>query len=143
MASADAILLDTHVWLWVYLGAKSRLGQNAVTIIDAALEAGTIYLSATSIWETSQLVRGGRIQLHRPLRDWIAAAVRALGGRVLPIDSAVALESQLLPAFSRGDPGDRFLIATARQHRLRLATADHVVLTYGAGGHVEVLDVER
>lgn len=143
MTSHEGLLLDTHVWLWVYGGSEDRMHPRAVAAIRAALEDGTAALCTASIWEAAQLVRVGRLQPRRPTREWLAAAIRGFGDRVLPIDAAAAIESQTLPGFPRGDPGDRFLIATARLRRATLATADAVILDYGAAGHVPVLDVRR
>jgi PIN domain nuclease of toxin-antitoxin system len=53
----------------------------------------------------------------------------------------VAAETTLLPAELHGDPADRMLIATARIHRLTLATRDARILAYGKAGLVDVLRV--
>ena len=48
---------------------------------------------------------------------------------MLPIDDAVAAESANVPTlFGYGDPGDCFLIATARVHDLTLVTRDTRIL---------------
>lgn len=49
-------------------------------------------------------------------------ALVAQGIRLVPLDAAVAAESTLWPGEPQGDPADRFLIATARTHRVALAT---------------------
>jgi len=45
-----------------------------------------------------------------------------------------------LPGKPPDDPADRFLIATARQHGLRLVTRDALILAYGEAGHVLTLE---
>jgi len=66
-----------------------------------------------------------------------------LGGQVVAIDGAIALASEVLPAYPHRDPTDRFLIATARALGATLVTADRKILAYGATGHVAVLDARR
>ncbi len=52
---------------------------------------------------------------------------------MLPIDEVVAIESANVPTlFGYGDPGDCFLIATARVHDLTLVTRDARILALAA-----------
>ena len=59
--------------------------------------------------------------------------------QLLALDAHTALESACLPGGVHGDPADRLLIAAARVHGLRLATADRKILAYGDAGHVDTL----
>lgn len=56
---------------------------------------------------------------------------------VLPVDAAVARESNLLPGLFHEDPADRIMIATARVHGLTILTSDEKILAYP---HVRSLD---
>ena len=51
------------------------------------------------------------------------------------------IDSVHLPGEIRGDPADRFLIATARSRRAKLTTHDEKIIAYGRAGHVKVLEV--
>jgi PIN domain nuclease of toxin-antitoxin system len=39
------------------------------------------------------------------------------------------------------DPADRFIVASARHHRLTLVTGDPMILEYAQNGHVDVFAV--
>jgi PIN domain nuclease of toxin-antitoxin system len=52
----------------------------------------------------------------------------------------ILIDAVELPGTPPNDPADRFLIATARQHGLRLVTRDALILAYGQGGHVLTLE---
>jgi PIN domain nuclease of toxin-antitoxin system len=58
---------------------------------------------------------------------------------MLALDAETAFESTQLPGNPHGDPADRFLIAAARVHTLRLVTADLKIKDYGKAGYVQVL----
>jgi PIN domain nuclease of toxin-antitoxin system len=61
--------------------------------------------------------------------------------RLLLLDAETALESTQLPDSPHGDPADRFLIAAARIHGLRLVTADRKIRAYGKVGHAQILAI--
>lgn len=53
----------------------------------------------------------------------------------------VVVDATHLPGTFQKDPADRFIVATARHHRLTLVTGDEAILAYARGGFVEVLAV--
>jgi PIN domain nuclease of toxin-antitoxin system len=121
------ILLDTHVLLWLDRD-DARLGANARASIAEAWGDGCVAASAISFWETGVLQQRGRIDLHRPLREWRADWLAA-GLQELPLDGATALLGAELTAF-HADPADRFITATALRHQARLLTADRAILEW-------------
>lgn len=135
------LILDTHVWLWVVDGDRRQLSAEAIREIDHASRGGDVLVSAISVWEVAMLEAKGRIGLSRPVEEWVHAALRAPGVRLLELTPAIAVESTRLPGSAHGDPADRILIASARVLGGRLATRDRVILDYAEGGHVPVLDV--
>ncbi len=139
--STRALVLDTHVWLWVVEGNPRELSSRAVEEIDGASRSGDILVSAISVWEVAMLETKGRISLSRPVEDWVHSALRAPGIRLLPLTPEIAIESTRLPGSAHGDPADRILIASARVLGGRLATRDQTILEYAGGGHVAVIDV--
>jgi PIN domain nuclease of toxin-antitoxin system len=137
------VLLDTHVWLWLVEGERSRLGRKAIAAVErASLRAGVL-VSAMSVWEVAMLEARGRIRLALPATEWVRAALRAPGVRLVELTPEIAVDSARLPGEVHGDPADRVLIASARATGARLATRDEWTLAYGAAGHVAVLDARR
>ena len=65
-----------------------------------------------------------RLALPPPLADWLRRAASPAVVTVLPIDVPVIVVIDSLPRRFQGDPADRLIVATARTHRLALATRD-------------------
>ena len=64
---------------------------------------------------------------------WFRQALRTTNARLATITPAIAAEAASVPAiYGRGDPGDCFLIATARVRRLSLVTRDGPILQLAA-----------
>lgn len=128
------IVLDTHVWIW-WAGGSDRLSDAHRDAINAAATAG-LGISAISCWEVAKLVEPGRIELDRPALDWLRAALALPRVRLLPLSPEIAAAACALPGLFHRDPADQVLVATARVHGARLATADRKILGYP---HVETL----
>ena len=133
------ILLDTHVLLWV-AEDQPRLGQYAREVVDSAAAERSIVVSAISFWELGMLLSKGRLGLAIPLADFAAAVSGNPGYKVAPVNSQIAVETANLPTSIHRDPGDRFLIATARRLACPMLTADEKILVYAAEGHVQAID---
>lgn len=140
-SSAELLILDTHVWLWAVEGVTDAMAPAAVEAIASASVQGRVAVSAISVWEVAMLEARGRIGLSRPVEDWVEAALRAPGVRLLELAPDIAVESTRLPGEPHGDPADRILAASARITGGRLATRDRRLLSYAEAGHLEVLDV--
>lgn len=137
---APLTVLDTHVWIWVVEGDRTALAPAAIDAIERAARGGAVRVSAISIWEVAMLEAKGRISLSRPVDDWVHAALRAPGVRLLPLSPEIAIESTRLPGAPQGDPADRILMASARVLGGQLATCDRRILDYSAAGQLNVLD---
>jgi PIN domain nuclease of toxin-antitoxin system len=133
-------VLDTHVWIWMVGGDRTRLSASAVQEIQRAAEAGLVRVCPISVWEVAMLEAKGRISLSRPITEWVRAALHAPGVRLEPMSPEIAIDSTRLPGSPRGDPADRILMASARVHGGRLATCDAEIINYSKSGHVSVLD---
>lgn len=117
------VLLDTHVWLW-WLTGQPDLPERERTSLDLAAARQQLCLSAISLWEAQMLHAKRRIDLPLPLPEWLRRAAAPNVVRVLPLDVEIVIALNALPAGFHGDPADRLIVATARVHRLPLATHD-------------------
>ncbi|MGH9482904.1 MAG: type II toxin-antitoxin system VapC family toxin, partial [Terriglobales bacterium] len=108
-----ALLLDTHIALWLDSG-DPRLRPATIQLIDELRQAGgVVYLSAVSAWEIALLVDTGRIDLDLPVEAWLARFVAQPGVEGLPLSLGAAAAAYRLHAFPHRDPGDRLLMAAA------------------------------
>jgi PIN domain nuclease of toxin-antitoxin system len=114
------LLLDTHFWIWNDL-EPWRLTSN----VQAALADlnNELWLSPVSIWELGVLLEKGRIRLRDEFHQWIGASIGDLQLQEAALSWEVAAELSFTRLPHR-DPGDRFLVATAKVFGLTLVTAD-------------------
>ena len=114
-------LLDTHVWLWWLLGSP-QLPLHERNGLDRLAARAALGIAAVSLWEAQILHAKRRLLLDRGFDVWIRDAAAVI--QVLPLDVEVVVAVDRLPASFHGDPADRLIVATARAHRLALATHD-------------------
>ncbi len=127
------VLLDTHALLWLVRGEFRT--QGALDAVRAAQDTGTLYASAITAWElgVANLKRTNRPELGMAPDTWFRQALRVTGARLATITLPIAAEAAAVPVvYGRGDPGDCFLIATARIRRLPLVTRDGPILQLAA-----------
>lgn len=139
------VLLDTNALIWLL--ASETLAADALDAITEAQRAGRLYVSPISAWEAALALRkpdpGRRPNLGgQDAATWFRGALALTGARLVPIDRRVALEAAEVPeVYGRGDPGDCFLIATARVRRLPIVTRDGAMRELAAGrpGYLAVI----
>lgn len=142
MPNSRALLLDTHIWIWLMEGEK-RLAKSRKAL-DAILQAGAagvLRVSAISVWEVSMLEAKGRLSLSLNIHEWVEKALNARGLTPIPLHPMVAIESANLPGTFYGDPADRMIVATARHEGLTLITADKGIQAYCSCGNASHLPV--
>ena len=62
-------------------------------------------------------------------REWFREAIRQTGAKLAPIHQRIALEAaEVTTIYARKDPGDCFLIATARVRRIPIITRDAAMI---------------
>jgi predicted nucleic acid-binding protein len=133
-------LLDTNVVSELRKAGSGRADPN-VQAWAASMSAGSLYISAITVLELEL----GVLQLERRdatqgtvLRSWMTAHVMpAFAGRVLPVDSAVALRCAQLHMPNRRPERDCLIAATALVHGMTVVTRN-VADFQGTG--VSVLD---
>lgn len=136
----NAILLDTHVWIWFITG-ESSLAVETRKVINHAIAENCAYIAAISVWELSMLVAKGRIELDKTCSNWVHKAIVISGIEVMPLSPEVSIESCYLPGKFHDDPADRIIVATARVENLTLLTKDRRVLDYGDQNFVSTVSV--
>lgn len=121
---SDALLLDTHISLWLDSGDE-RLRPSTRTLIDGCWQnGGTVLLSAVTAWEIALLVDTGRIELDLPVEAWIARFIERPGVGAVPLTHDAASRSYRLHHLEHRDPADRLLIATAIELACPLVSYD-------------------
>jgi len=111
------VLLDTNAAVW--LTAREPMDGRALSAIAAAQSVGCLHVSPISAWEVSLALQ--KAPVRRPnlrdltAEDWFRALLGIPGVVCTAINERIALEAAGVPGvFGRGDPGDCFIIATAR-----------------------------
>lgn len=122
------IILDTHIWIW-WSGNSPELAQRDADFIRASSSDG-IGVSIISCWEVALLRSKKRLDLDRPVLDWINVSLSLPDIILLPISPEIAVESNELPNFPHRDPADRIIVATARVLRCPLVTNDSEIRRY-------------
>lgn len=126
------LLLDTHALFWLVSG-EDTLTTQALVEIGLAQAAGSLYVSPMTAWELSVATQKprqtGRPHLgHDPVDRWFREAIRATTAKIIPIHQNIALEAaNVVLATGHKDPGDCYLIATARRRRIPIVTRDAVL----------------
>ena len=69
------------------------------------------------------LIRKKKMRISQDVREWVGTSMKRLELSELPITIEVALEVPLIH-FSRGDPADHLLAASAKVFDMVLVTAD-------------------
>jgi PIN domain nuclease of toxin-antitoxin system len=140
-AAQNAVLLDTHSWLWLMTGASDRFSQATRDLVEAAAQAGAVLIPAIAVWEVAMQDAKGRITLDAPCDIWIERALAAPGVKLIPLTPRIAVDSTRLPGSFHGDPADRMIVATARATQATLVTCDGKILEYAKLGYVRARDL--
>ena len=120
----DALLLDTHILLWLDNG-DNALRPGTREMINRCWKAGgKILVSAVTAWEMAMLAEGGRIHLDCPAEAWMERCVSQPGFEVVPLSWRACIRAYDLDGLEHRDPADRLLIATAIERRCALVTYD-------------------
>lgn len=135
--STPAILLDTHVAIWLSAGLPIK--RSALALITAAFSQGKLWLSPISAWEIGILASKKRLDLGQSPLSWLESFVRDFSINVIDFTPETAINSSFLPGKFHGDPADRIIIATARAHSVAVASADEQIIAYGKQGLLKVL----
>ena len=122
------LLLDTVAL--VRFVAAAPMEDEALVAIAAAQATNQVYVSPIVAWEVATAVAktnparrpnlGGRAPA-----DWFNIARRLTGAKLAPFGHRISLEAARVPSiYGQSDPGDCFMIATARVRGLTIITSD-------------------
>jgi len=114
------LLLDTHIWIWSDVEAHKLSSEVARELASPENER---YLSAVSVWEAILLLEKKRTRLNGDFGGWFKKSKLELGLIEVPLNWEIAHEIRYTIIGYR-DPGDRFLVATAKVYNFTLVTAD-------------------
>jgi PIN domain nuclease of toxin-antitoxin system len=128
----DAILLDTHIALWLGNGDERLRPSTRELIDDCRRNGGTVLFSAISAWEIARLVSVGRIVLDRPVEAWIERFADHPEVEIIPLTHHAAIGAYRLLHLEHRDPADRLLIATAIERACPLVIYDSPIGRFGS-----------
>jgi PIN domain nuclease of toxin-antitoxin system len=121
------MLLDTHTLVWLDEG-NSRLGRQALSLIDQSLQSKELFVSSISFWEVAMLVEKSRLEMHMSVALWRQNLIEN-GLQEIALSGNIAIQSAILKDFY-GDPADRMIVATAIESTMTLCTADTKILSW-------------
>lgn len=133
MPMPEAVLLDTHAWIWFAIGEHGRVKPATIARIQLAGRDGQLFLANISLWETAMLAAKGRIELGMDTASWLREAIRRTCVALVPVSADIAAESCSV-ALRHHDPADRLIVATARMAGACLITADAAI--HAAAGRI-------
>jgi PIN domain nuclease of toxin-antitoxin system len=117
---------DTHPLVFWSSNRRRRLGNRARRILQQTEQGKhSIIVPIVVLEEINRLVERKIVRLEVPFRRWAEELERSPNFQVQAYTLEVLLESVSLVAIR--DPADRAIVATARQLRCPLITADELI----------------
>ncbi len=138
------VLPDTHALYWLVTAADTLSGEALVSIAQNQ-DAGTLYVSPITAWE---LTIASRKPAHKNPPDlgatspatWFSQAVKNTKSKIIPIKQRIAYEAaEVVVATGHRDPGDCYLIATARVKKIPIVTRDAIMQAHALCGYLDII----
>jgi PIN domain nuclease of toxin-antitoxin system len=119
----NALLLDTHAWVW-WISRPDRLSRGQRMAIERMLKRTdtALLVSIISCWEVALLCQHGRFRFTIPVDRWLEEASVAPAIQIVPLSLAIISTAARLTILC--DPADMLIVATAQHHGARLVTSD-------------------
>ncbi len=139
------LLLDTNAMIWFL--AEAALEAEAMFAIAQAQTDRALCVSPIAAWEAALGIRKANLDRRPNLNgqdaaSWFSHGRRRMGARLVSIGQDIALEAARVPdVYGNGDPGDCYLIATARVRQLAIVTRDRkmISLALSKPGYLRVI----
>jgi len=120
---------DTHALLF-HAARSRRLGARARRFFEKAEQRqGLIYVPVAVAWEVTLLVQGGRVDLHRPVREFFADLFSNPSFQPHALDLEQVLQAD--DVHLRHDPFDALICAAALDLGLPLISRDVAIAESG------------
>lgn len=106
-------------------------------------QTATLYVSPITAWELSLAVRKpnnapqlGNISVGK----WFHAALRETSAKIASINQKIAIEAaNVVAETGHKDPGDCYLIATARVRKIPIISRDSIMLGMATSNYLNVI----
>lgn len=119
-------VLDTCALLWWTLDPE-KLSPLAAEHCEKIDRHGAC-IASVSIWEIGVKIQKGKLDIGMSVREF-AILLKQVNIENVPVDTELWLNSLDLDWVHR-DPADRLVVALAKQRKLPIMTADHVIREY-------------
>jgi len=120
------IVLDTHIWLWYINGDFDQFPYHWQQQIR---EVDLVGVSPISCYEIVLANSKGRLQLNFSVQQWLIDSLQPSGIELLPLTPEISFKAVNLSPIHK-DPFDRIIIATALEHKAKLASVDSLFCQY-------------
>ncbi len=111
--------------------------------IAGAQEVGKLFVSPITAWELAIAVNK---KTNAPdignfsVKEWFKAALDATSSKLVPIGPTIALEAaNMIAKTGHKDPGDCYIMATARYKKVPIVTRDGTLDQIAETGYVQVV----
>jgi PIN domain nuclease of toxin-antitoxin system len=132
------LILDTCAAIWIV--SDAALAPKAVDALDRARdEREFVYVSPITAWEIALLAVKGRFASPHTPKVWFSRLMAIDMFRLAELSPSILIDSCSLPGSPPRDPGDRIILATARELDLTIMTRDRSILAYGQAGQVRAM----
>ncbi|MGR6432498.1 type II toxin-antitoxin system VapC family toxin [Rhizobium sp. PAMB 3174] len=137
-------MLDTHALYWLVTAAES-LTEEALIEIAGSQASGSLYVSPITAWE---LTIASRKPAHKDPPNfganspskWFSRSLAETGAKIIPIKQRIAIEAAtVVSETGHKDPGDCYLIATARVKKLPIISRDSIFQALAAQGYLKMI----
>ena len=129
---SEALLLDTHIVLWLDSGEQALRPATRALIDDCWRDGGAIFVSPVTAWEIALLADVGRIRLDIPPARWMERFLARPGVTAAPLGWRAASHAYVFDGLETRDPADRLLVATAVELACPLVTYDARIADFAA-----------
>lgn len=135
--------MDTHALLWLVTD-PDQLHEDALVAIGEAQEASKLFVSPITAWELA--IAAGK-KKNAPaigdqlVKDWYRSAVAATSAKVVQIGPSIALlAADMIATTNHRDPGDCYIIATAKHKKVPVVSRDGIIHEIAATGYISAVN---